>query len=576
MKASSTHLDMTKKNTRTTYTEDLLELRRKFNAVDKEDPQAIRNWFESHPYLTTNDHAQIADRSTYYIRQLKKIAGIKGRMPKNLPKSTATAKVVNITPPDDWDNHEWLNKVAGIYSVKKIAEACGVSKWTILRRLERYKIDKRVDTKSKNKCCTWDWCHKHYVELGWSQSRCAKKAGVCQQTFANWLNHFKIPVRTSRETLKGHTQVQLWVRELFDKLRTQPTVRKVFLRDDHIHVRFMNYFWETYYVNRLPTGRRPPLSYIITKEDARLEKIPQVLPEYEIDLFEEIYDENGIIQTPHIIINRRDLNKASLIEKRLAVHEYCRQLTQRRWMWPEHPDHVLYDEWARLRGFKPSKYMYDGMFSVFARTGKKPPPGRRLIEHFFDVEEFSEIFRSPRLVMRILNELVDRKDLLFNFHNALRIFSCGATTMPPRYPKFRMSDPAAYAVIFQRLGIRGKILDLDPGFGNRAIASALECLEYYTIPDERFRMALDKGFADFIELDYTEWDSQKVDVLLYDNNFEVPDMRKVLQYAKHAKRMLVFVPHSHKLEYQAKYKPESVIKLKTRWFQKAPDYIFIW
>lgn len=576
MKANSTHSSTKKTNTRTTYTEDLLELRREFAAIDKKDPKAIRRWFKSHPSLTTNDHAQIADSTTYYIRQLKKRAGIKGRMPKNLPKSTATKKVVSLVPPDNWDDPIWLDKIAGIYPVYQIAIACGVSRRTILRRFDKYGITKRASTKPKNKCCTWDWCHKHYVEFGWGQARCAKKAGICQQTFANWLNIFKIPVRTSRETLKGHIHVQLWVRELFDKLQTHPTVRKVYLRKDHIHVRFMNYFWETYYVNRLPTGRRPPLSYIITKEDARLEKVPQVLPEYEIDLFEEIHDENGIIQTPHIIINRRDLKRASLIEKRLAVHEYCRQITQRRWMWPEHPEHVILEEWEKLQEFKPAKYMYNGMFSVFARTGKKPPPGRRLIEHFFDVEEFNEVFRSPRLVMRMLNELVDRNDLLFNFHNILRIFSCGAATMPPRYPRFRMSDPAMYAVIFQRLGINGSILDLSPGFGNRAIASALECLEYYTVPDERFQKALDKGFAEFIELDYHRWDGQKVDVLLYDNNFEAPNMGMVKKYIKHAKRMMVFVPHSHKLDYQVKYKPESVIKLKTRWFQKAPDYIFIW
>ena len=558
-----------------TYSDDLLELRRKFETVDQENPKAIRRWFESQPHLSTNDHAQITDTSIYYIRKLRAKVGIRGKTPAHIPKSAAVPKIVNITPPEDWDNPEWLGKVAGVYSLQRVAEACGVSKRTILRRLDKYGITKRITTFSKNKNCTWDWCNKYYTELGWNQSRCAKKAGICQQTFAKWLNHFKIPVRTSRETQKGHTQVQLWVRELFEKLQAQPTVRKVYLRKDHIHVRFMDYFWETYYVT-LPPGRRPPLSYIITKEDARLIKVPPVVPEYESDMLEEIYDEDGIIQTPHIIINRKDLSKASLIEKRLAVHEYCRQITRRQWMWPEHPDHILLEEWTKLRGFKPSKYMYDGMFSVFARSGKKPAPGRRIIEHFFDVQEFGEVFRSPRLVMRILNEMVDRKDLLFNFHNALRIFSCGAVTMPQRYPKFRMSDPAAYAVIFQRLGVKGKILDLTPGFGNRAIASALECLEYYTIPDDRFQKALDKGFADFVELDYHEWNGEKVDVLLYDNNFDAPDMKKVLKYLKHAKRMMVFVPYSLKLDYQVKYKPKSVIKLKTRWFQKVPDYIFIW
>ena len=560
----------------TTYNDDLLEFRQKFAFVDKKSPKALKRWFDSHPHLSTNDHAQIADRSLNYIRKLRKIAGINGKTPANLPKSTAVRKVVSLIPPVDWDNPIWLDQVAGIYSIASIAMACGVSERTVRRRLEKYDINKKVSTKSKNKCCTKAWCHRYYVELGWCQAKCAKKAGICQQTFANWLNRFKIPVRTSRETQKSHTDVRFWVRELFNKLQTHPSVRKIFLRDDHIHVRFMNYFWETYYVNRLPTGRRPPLSYIITKDDARLEHVPQVLPEYESDTFEELYGENGIIQTPHIIINRRDLNRASLVEKRVAVHEYCRQITQRGWIWPEHPDEVLRDEWTKLRSFKPAKYMCNDMFSVFAKNGKRPAPGRRIIEHFFDISEFSEVFRSPRLVMKILNELMDRKDLLFNFHNVLRVFSCGAAQVPKTYPTFRMSDPAAYAVIFQRLGIKGRILDLTPGFGNRAIASAMECLEYYTIPDERFQKALDKGLAEFTELDYHEWDNDKVDVLLYDNNFEAPNMKKVMEYLKYAKRMMVFVPNSHKFDYQAKYKPKSVIKLKTRWYQKVPDFIFIW
>tara|TARA_R110000868_G_scaffold20153_7_gene85608 strand:- start:814 stop:2499 length:1686 start_codon:yes stop_codon:yes gene_type:complete len=560
----------------TTYNDDILEFRQKFAFVDKKSPKALKRWFNSHPHLSTNDHAQIADRSLNYIRKLRKIAGIKGKTPANLPKSTAVRKIVNLIPPENWDDPEWLNKVAGIYPVGQIAKACGVSNRTVGRRLQKYNITKKVSTKSKNKCCTRDWCLKHYVELGLSQDKCAKKANVCQQAFANWLNRFKIPVRTSSETQKSHTNVRLWVRELFGKLEAQPTVRRVYLRSNHIHVRFMNYFWETYFVNEIPNKRRPPLSYVITKEDARLQNVPQVLPEYEADMFEETYDENKIIKTPHIIINRRDLNKASLIEKRIAVHEYCRQITQRKWMWPEHPEKMLQNEWAKLCNFKPSKYMWKDTFSVFARSGKNPAPGRRIVEHFFDINEFSAVFRSPRLVMRMLNELVDRKDLLFNFHNVLRVFSCGAAVVPKTYPTFRMSDPAAYAVIFQRLGIKGKVLDLEPGFGNRAIASAMENIEYYTIPDERFQKALDKGFVEFTGLDYHKWDNDKIDVLLYDNNFEVPDMKKVLGYLKYAKRMMVFVPHSHKFDYQAKYKPKSVIKLKTRWFQKVPDYIFIW
>lgn len=558
------------------YIDDINDLRTKFAYVDKHDPKSIRKWFEDHPHLTTNDHAQIAGKAASYIRKLKKRAGIIGKMPANLPKSKAVKKVViGLNPPENWDTHEWLSSVVGTHSVKRIAEACNVSRRTIRRRLAKHNLHNTFTVKSKNKCYSKAWCHRHYVELEWTQEECAKKAGICQQAFANWLNKFKIPVRTALETVKSHNTTQIWVRGLIKKLKSQKIVRKVYLRNDHVHVRFMNYFWETYYVNRNPTEKRPPSSYIITKKDAILKKVPKVYPEYETNMSTNIYDENGIIQSPHIIINRNEFDNASLIEQRMAIHEFCRQITQRKWMWPEHPDHILASEWDSLQNFKPSKYMYDGMFSIFARNGKRPALGRKLIEHFFDISEFSDVFRSPRLVMKMTNVLAAAESE-FNFHNLLRIFCCGAASLPGDHKTFRISDPAAYAVLFQRLGVKGKILDLYPGFGNRAIAAALENLEYYTIPDERFTKALNKGFHDFVGLNYNEWGQEKVDVLIYDNNFNNPDMSIIKEYTKFAKRMMVFVPHRLKLEYQTKFKPTSFVKIKTRWFQKAPDYIFIW
>lgn len=560
---------------KTTYPDDLRELRQQFAAVDKQNPNALRQWFDDHPHLGTNDHAQIINCSTTTIRRWKKQAGINGVMPANLPVSKAVPKIVNITVPVNWDNANWLERMVRIYSLEDIANAVGVAKSTIHYKLEKYEISNRRGSQPRNKYCTRDWCTEHYVTQGLSQAKCAKLAGICQQTFANWLNRFKIPVRTSQETQKSHTNVQLWVRELLYKLQEQPTVRKVFLRKDHIHVRFMNYFWETYYVDYRPlkNGRRPPLSYVITKDDASLFKVPQVLPEFEDTLLSDVFDNKDVC---HIALNRSDLRKASLIERRLAVHEYCRQITQRDWLWPEYPDHVLQAEWDKVRAYKEVKYLKRDGFTAFAHHGSKPAPGRRIIEHFFDLSEFGGVFRSPRLVMKLLNKLLSRDDLAFNIHNLLRIFSCEEVQLPATYPKFRISDPVVYAVIFERLGIKGTVFDFTPGFGNRAIACALKGLKYTTIPDERFNTAINKGFIDFIELDFEKFNGQKVDLLLCDNNFKEANIPQVLQYADWTRHMMIFVPHSKKLETQAKYKPKSIIRIKTRWFQKAPDYLFIW
>ena len=83
------------------YNDDLIELRKKFAFVDKKDPKALLHWFKSRPHLGTNDHAQIADRSAKYFRELRKVAGISGKMPANLPKNKSIRKVVNITPPEN-------------------------------------------------------------------------------------------------------------------------------------------------------------------------------------------------------------------------------------------------------------------------------------------------------------------------------------------------------------------------------------------------------------------------------------------------------------------------------------------
>ena len=351
---------------KTTYLDDLRELRQKFSLVNKQDSNALRRWFDEYPYLGTNDHAQIANRSAGYIRKLKKRAGINGIMPANLPISKSQPKIINITVPANWDNPNWLRQMMQIYSMSNIADAVGLHRRSIYHRCKKYNITDRVGTQPRNKCCTRDWCTEHYVNQGLNQTKCAKLAGVCQQTFANWLNRFKISVRTSRETQKLHINIQFWVRELFHKLKEQPTVRKVFLRNDHIHVRFMNYFWETYYIDRpFKNDKRLAHSYVITKKDASLIKVPQIFPEFEVNLLDA---DNSC----HIAINRQELNKASFIERRLAIHEYCRQFTQRKWLWPEYPDNILRAEWDKMCDYKEVKYLKSDGFTAFAHHGNKP------------------------------------------------------------------------------------------------------------------------------------------------------------------------------------------------------------
>ena len=552
--------------------EYIQELKSAFELVDIDNAESLRSWFDDHAYLSTNDHAQIIGKSASYVRSLKHKVGIKGRMPANIPSHTNINTAVVVLP-HDWDTEKWLRQAAKLYSARQIAKACGVDKKTILNRFRKYDIEYSKTNKSSNPNCNRSWCYKHYMELGLNQKQCAEKAGISQQTFANWLNRFSITVRSSKETQKQHLQAKLWVRKLISRLESEEIVKRVYLRSDHVHVRFTNYFWETYYISEQKHSRRPPLSYHINKTDAKIDQIPAIVPQYEKDL---IIGGDNIDKEAHLMINRHQLKSASLLEKRLAAHQFCKIITQRGWLWPEHPAEVLQDEWDKLCEYVHTKYIVNDYFTVFAKGGKNPAPGRKLVEHFFDTSQFADVFKSPRLVMRMVNELIGRDDLPFDTHNLLRIFSCGAVSMPPQYPRFRLFDPAAYACIFNRLGIDGSLLDIKPGFGNRAFAAAICGLKYYTVPDSRFKKALNKGLVEFTGLNYNNWSGQIVDTLVYDNNFDMPDMELAMQFAKYTKRLVVFVPMKNRHKLQAKYNPKSVIKIKTKWFQKSPDFLFIW
>jgi len=496
-------------------------------------------------------------------------------MPANLPVSKVIRLTNTIDVPADWDNAAWLSRVINIYSINAIAKACHVSRNVIKNRIKRYSLVWSAINPSKNKNHTWHWCDLHYTKLGWSQAKCAKKAGICQQAFVSWLNHFNIPVRTAKETLKSHRNVRLWVRRLCSQLEQQPIVRRVYLRSDHVHVRFTNYFWETYYLDGAKFDKwRPAFSYYINRDDAVINNVPKVLPEYESDSFDTIYDSEGLIQQPHIIVNRNQLSNASFIEQRLALHEFCRQITRRGWIWPKHPMHVLQSDMQKLRDYKESKYVKNDTYSVFANNGCLPPPGRKILEHFFDLSDYARIFRSPRCVVKLLNELITFKMIKFNTHNLLRVFSNGMAGLYG-HKRFKLYDPSVYCIIFKKLGIKGSILDITPGFGNRAIAAAINGLAYYTNPTDSFNQAIDNGLADFCGLNYLPWNQDMVDLLIYDNNFQAPDMSVIADHTRYTKRMMVFVPYYLKPQYQSIYKPESVIKIKTRKY-KNPDYLFIW
>ena len=551
----------------TDFREELLELRKQFEKIDTSDPEAIRKWFADHPYLTTNDHAQVAGKSRWFVRSLRKKAGLTKKPPKTIPKPKQQKKITNIDT-TNWDTKEWLERALKLYPQAQIAKAVNRDRKTIRARMKKWGIEPKSlkeITKPTNPCCNKEWVYNHYVEKELSQQQCADLAGTSLQNFANWLVRFEIQVR-HRGQLPA---TPFWVRKLVYDLEQQPVVRTVFLRSNHIHIRTMNYFWESYYPDR--EGKRLPLSYNITKEDARLEKVPPTTYQYESEL-------DGTNKYPgHLQIDMKQWKQASLMERRIALHQFSTKMFEAKYVQLTHPEHVIQHELEFMRKIDAARFIKDAGFTAFPRLeNTRHAPGKKIMQHFFDLSYlWEQVFNSPRCTTHVLNELAKRSTVAFNTHHMIRTLVGEVPNLSHKVIP-RMPNPMVYAVIMRRLGIRGPVLDLHPGYGSRATACAILGIPYLYQPNEIFQGALDRGFAEFVGLDCQPYGGGKVPMLLCDNDLNMPNMKDVIELSKSASNMLVFIPSEKREQVQNKLKPKSVIPIKARFHKKKMDYFFLY
>jgi len=540
--------------------DDIHEYKVCFASVDTRSSDSLREWFEKYPYLSTHDFAQIAQKSANTIRRWKKKAGI-SKGSSGSVRGISIPKISTIVAPNNWDNENWLRQQHRTHSIREIAKATNRHHETIRQKFIKYDIEiKSVKESSKSTNIYYDknWCQKHYVDYGLSLSECARKASVSRDTFTSWLNRFNIPIRNSEETFGGFVRKNLWVSKLIYNLENQDVVRRIIVRHDHLHVKFMTYASENYFIDKPAKGR---YAFAINKENSRLEKIPTISCQYENDMGQSN-------QYPcHLTIKRSKWNKASVIEQRIASQNFIQLLNNRGWVWPKYPNHILDTELSKMKQYKPSKYINGDCFTVYPRLGGKPAPGRKIIEHYFGLEELSSLLSSPRKTWKAIKNLTN-KNYAINTHNLFRIMS--ALWGP------KLFDPVVYAVILQRLKIKGPVLDLHPGYGNRAIACALLGIKYMTIPNDRFDNALNNGFADFINLDYEPYDGRMVNLTIYDKDFKQSDVLEAMEYASSTNKMMVFVPKEQKIEMRQKYQPDYMLQVRTSIYNKEPDYLFVW
>ncbi len=182
------------------YELDLALIREEFARINTGDLGSLRGWFESHPYLTSNDHCRIAGVSLKTVQRWRHALGLPQARRKP-PPGWRRPPVVLVAPPD-WREGTWLEEQAKHHSVYTIARAIGRSRRTtrgLLRRRGVVSRTSREAVRSKHPCCQRAWLVQHYIRDGRSLSYCAGLAHVSKATMTAWLLDAGIRIRCNGE-----------------------------------------------------------------------------------------------------------------------------------------------------------------------------------------------------------------------------------------------------------------------------------------------------------------------------------------------------------------------------------------
>jgi transposase-like protein len=545
------------------HNEDILELRKEFQKVDIKDQESVQKWFADHPYIDKSDLAIIAQRSLIWVNKLYKLAGYK---PKKIKPSILYKPHAPVLPeaPENWKDREWLQDALKKYSLNSIGKAVGVHHTTVRSTAIKLGLDKptfRESTKSRNPCCTKAWCYEYYVVKKYSMEKCAKLAGIARPTFAKWLMRFEIPTRYVKAT-HVETPKMIWINKLVHNLEQQEVVRKIKYYEDRIHVRFKNFFWETYFF--IHPNKNIPRSYNITKENSKLENVPKIQFEFETDI-------NKPNKYPaHIILPRREFDSHSLLEQRIAIHNLAWAITRRGWVPMDYPNYILEKDKNRFN-ISRNRFLVDNNYQMIDKNGKEAA-GWKIAEHFLPFKEVESLFKSPRYVIKALSKLAQSPKSKLNTHNILRHL-CQDVDIKS-VPRIKTIDPRMYILMLSKFGINGKVMDLYPGHGARMMACANLGLTYVAPRTRRMEFAVQKGIIDFLRLRFEWFDGQNVEFTFHDHDLEERSIENILKYSNISKNILHFVHKKNKKNILNSFTPKSLIPVQS-FHRSTPDYFFL-
>ena len=272
----------------------------------------------------------------------------------------------------------------------------------------------------------------------------------------------------------------------------------------------------------------------------------------------------------HKAINRKQFRAGTFIDRRLAIQRMFREVLRTKDKPDKYPEDVIRQSYHTLTKFSiDDRFMMQGGVNFHASLGRQITLAwRRLIEHFFNPSECltrNLLWLGAILVYNQVYAPITVSQIRWK---AIKLANIG------------VHNPLAYVALLRLLQIKGSVIDLNPGFGHKAIACALLGLRYITPACPVMTRAVELGIREITGLDYQVLDHQQAELLISDSNFQkfvTPTDRDLL---RRAKKMLAFAPYSDKIVLSHTFKPTSIIKIfckiKLVAGKISPDFLMVW
>lgn len=519
-----------------------------FHSIPRKDKESLKAFFEKYKHLTNNQLARIVSRSNILIRKLKHSCGIINPPPNHKPKNIgiASQKV-----PIKTNTLAEIMELAKTYSVNSIAKSLNrpVSTiHTILKRNGCTHIKKVSDIKSSNPCCSYHWLYTNYILNGLSVNKCAKLAGVYPQTISAWLVKYKIPMVN-----RIGSQVA-WIRDTLSILsQDKDNVKEIRLNSKKIVISYYGVI-EHYYYNVLYNKKRFK-HYYVTEKSFAINNVPELKP---------IWAQGLDINTTNLRLDKRDLKKATLIERRYAINKYANYQFKRGYSKIyANKDAIKKD--VEILKKSNLDFNINGEY-VQRNNNRHLNLGRHFLLRYYDYSEnYKHIYKSKRKMHYVIHKLMSTR------------YSIDDYSIQCKFCKIKWFDYLMLARIIRDLGLAGSILDISKhNYGIILTAEKLDATYYYPSEHTYHTDAIAEGAKEFLSIDYIQHTDEKVDNIIANFQYSEVDLDMVKKYLKYGKRFIAICDKKSAAFLMSKMRPKKVIEFKKALPMDSKESILIY